>query len=320
MSGPGPVGAALNPLVVRHMADEPVIDAPVVVLAVARSFSSVIGTVVGRHPQLYGLPELHLWGTATVADWSATIGQSPLGHGLQRAVAELCFGEQTAASIAAARHWLRRRLAWNTCALMDELADLAHPRVLVEKSPSTVTNLSPMLRIERAFPGAHYVHLVRHPVGQGESILKLISEVQRFGLVRPWMFRLAGMGDEGDRSTADPTAAWYEQNSTILEFLGRVPAERQLTLRGEAVLTEPQTWCRRIIDWLGARQNRAAVQRDDASGALAVRLRRAAGCTVRQRHQLPPRPDVATERRSAGALPRRARAVGPERQGHPSCS
>jgi hypothetical protein len=174
-------------------------------------------------------------------------------------VAELCFGKQTAATVAAARTWLHRRVGWSSLDVLDRLAGLVNPRVLVEKSPSTVLSLSPMLRIERNYPDARYLHLVRHPVGQGESIMRLISDVRRYGPVRPWMLRLAGMGDDRDSTTADPTAAWYEQNITIMQFLEGVPAERQLMLRGEDVLAAPATSCRQVADWLGVRRDHAAI-------------------------------------------------------------
>src|SRR5919109_4550343 len=70
---------------------------PVFVLAPPRSFTSVVGTMLGQHPQLYGLPETHLFGCATMAKWWDVCEDQtfPRAHGLLRAVAELFFGGQT---------------------------------------------------------------------------------------------------------------------------------------------------------------------------------------------------------------------------------
>jgi hypothetical protein len=236
-------------------------DGPVVVLAVARSFSSVIGAVIGSHPQLYALPELHLWGSDTVEDWEESTEGTRFRDGLLRAVAELRFGSQTPRTITAAREWLRRRASWSVRDIVDDLADMASPRTLVEKSPSTVLGMDRMLRLAAAYPDARYVHLVRHPVGQGASILKLIDEMEDSGReVRPWMEALAGVGDYSRGATADPTGSWYAQNSLIMRFLSGIPRRRKLTLRGEDVLAEPELWCRLIADWLGARRDPAAVE------------------------------------------------------------
>jgi hypothetical protein len=236
-------------------------DGPVVVLAVARSFSSVIGAVIGSHPQLYALPELHVWGSDTVADWEESTEGTRFTDGLLRAVAELRFGSQTPRTVAAAREWIRRRSSWPVRDLVDDLADMVSPRTLVEKSPSTVLAMDRMLRVEAAYPDTRYVHLVRHPVGQGASILKLIDEMGGSGReVRPWMEALAGVGEYARGPVADPTASWYAQNALILRFLSGIPRRRQLTLRGEEVLGEPELWCRLIADWLGARRDPAAVE------------------------------------------------------------
>ena len=40
----------------------------VIMLGPPRSFTSVVSAMVGQHPQLYGLPEVHLFTTETVGE------------------------------------------------------------------------------------------------------------------------------------------------------------------------------------------------------------------------------------------------------------
>ena len=84
---------------------------PVFVLAAPRSMSSVATAMLGQHPQLYGLPETHLFGVETVAEWCDACSRATfkMSDGLLRAVAEIVYGEQTEATIALATSWLRQR-------------------------------------------------------------------------------------------------------------------------------------------------------------------------------------------------------------------
>jgi hypothetical protein len=57
------------------------------VLAPPRSFSSVVAAMLGQHPQMYGMPELQLFGAETMAEWWALCAKAtfPMTHGLLRA-------------------------------------------------------------------------------------------------------------------------------------------------------------------------------------------------------------------------------------------
>ena len=193
------------------------------------------------------------------------VGQPDRWHPLRRrAAADRCRAALRAADPADGRGhrgWLERRREWSIRDLVDELRDLARPRVLVEKSPSTVTSLATMQRIEAMYPDARYVHLVRHPVGQGESILRLIAEVRRQGPVRPWMEALAGTGECARPDLTGPHGRVVRgQNAMVVRFLTGVPARRRITLRGEDVLSDPVLWCHLVAQWLGASQDPASIE------------------------------------------------------------
>jgi len=77
---------------------------PLFVLAPPRSFTSLISTMLGQHPRMYGFPELNLFMAETMDEfWRGTDGDGErkstfwpvMRHGLLRTVAQLYAGEQT---------------------------------------------------------------------------------------------------------------------------------------------------------------------------------------------------------------------------------
>jgi hypothetical protein len=67
---------------------------PVFILAPPRSFTSVAAAMLGRHPELFALPETNLPSFDTVGDLltAADTGPEPMADGLVRAVAQLLEG------------------------------------------------------------------------------------------------------------------------------------------------------------------------------------------------------------------------------------
>ena len=75
---------------------------PLFVLAPARSYTSVVATMIGQHPDLAGLPELKLFSYQTIGELEASLpsywierGFTHRSPGLVRALAQLEFGKQT---------------------------------------------------------------------------------------------------------------------------------------------------------------------------------------------------------------------------------
>jgi hypothetical protein len=251
-------------VVILH--DEQELPAPVFVLAPARSFTSVVCAMLGQHPQLYALPETNLLCADTVGTRLARADRSThrtILHGLLRAVAQLEFGAQTTATVGLAREWLEARVEFPTELLFQCLMERVAPRAVIEKSPSMVTEAC-LRRIDEMFPAARFLHLVRHPRGHGDSVLKAIADHERRGPLAPtnWLLQVAAYrpdGRERNDSAHDPQHWWYARNVTIENFLRTIPADRQLRVRGEDVLQDPETHLRTIASWLGIRTDDAAV-------------------------------------------------------------
>src|SRR5436190_8330718 len=141
---------------------------PVIILAPPHSFTSVVGTMLGQHPQMYGLPEVNLFVAETMREREGLIaGPGWHQHGLLRVVAQLSAGEQTVQTIAQAQRWVDG-MATRTCiSVFRELAEKVSPRIVVDKSPRTTMHSESLQRLRRALPLATVIHLMRHPRWSG---------------------------------------------------------------------------------------------------------------------------------------------------------
>ncbi|HEV7859195.1 MAG TPA: sulfotransferase [Pyrinomonadaceae bacterium] len=239
---------------------------PVFILAAPRSYTSVVCAMLGQHPQMYATPELHLFQSETMAEWFELCQSAsfPRAHGMLRAVAQLFFGEQREETIRLARSWLRERTHLTTGQLLRRLTARIYPATLVEKSPSVNMDQDSMARARRMFPRARFLHLVRHPSGQGASVLNYMKVRAQHGPIPPthWLKGLAWYGQPtDDEREPDPQHAWYALNRGICQFLKSVPEGQQWTIRGEDVLARPEETLRPLLDWLNLRTDADAIER-----------------------------------------------------------
>jgi hypothetical protein len=241
---------------------------PVLILAPPCTFSWVICAILGQHPQMFGMPELHLFSHDTMGGWLQQCSRESydMDHGLVRTVAEVRFGAQTDGTIARARGWIRRRAHFTTGFLLEVLADGLQPLIPVEKSPSIVYRPEFMQRARDMFPGARFLHVVSHPAVFGESVLAAIRELSGRQPLPPshWLIHLASFprrepGCLPDTPALDPQVGWYALNRTILEFLETVPADHRRTVRGEDLLAGSDETLLRITTWLGLRTDPEAL-------------------------------------------------------------
>ncbi len=226
---------------------------PVLILAPPRSFTSVICAMLGQHPQMYGMPELNLFVAETMAERVGLIAQPRWsGHGLVRAVAQLVGGAQTVQTVALAQRWIAIRANRRCVSVFQELAAQANPRILVEKSPRTILKAEYLWRARRAFPGARYIHLLRHPRSQCESLWKLGGQAAAV--------QMDALDYSTTPATLDPQKAWFGMHVNILTFLAGVPPSQQLRVQGEAVLGDPPRALQQIAAWLGLRTDWQAIE------------------------------------------------------------
>jgi hypothetical protein len=244
---------------------------PLFILGPPRSFTSLACAMLGQHPQLYGLPETHLFPFETLGARAqvAEAAAFPMAHGLLRAVAQLYFGGQTRRTVRAAQRWLTARSSLTPDFLFKLLADKVFPRVLVDKSPSSVDRREILDRIRGWFPTARFIHLVRHPRGHGKSVIKYLHERAKYGSIPPshWLLRISsypppgGGEDIPEAPRLDPQYGWYTLHRNIAGFLDSIPADRWKRVRGEDLLTCPDRGLGEIAAWMGIRSDVDAIER-----------------------------------------------------------
>ncbi len=198
------------------------VQPPLFVLAPPFCGASFVAGCLGRHPQLYAVPELCLMMADELGELLEIfrLSQGPQADGLLRTIAQLEFGAQQDQAIAAARHWLVQRPEWTTRRLLDEIAARVAPRRLVV--PDTEAPLRPLdlRRLQRGFPQAASIHLTRHPWTQG----CLLSVWTRDRLFVPPDFKDHAFVP----ALVDPQVAWLRCNANIESAFGARAALQQV--------------------------------------------------------------------------------------------
>jgi hypothetical protein len=227
--------------------------APIFVLATARSYSSVVATMVGQHPDLAGLPELKLFCCRTIGELEASLPQfwiergiTHRSPGLVRALAEFEFGDQTLESLSGARAWLQDRLHWSGADVLDVLLSRLSPRAAVEKSPESSLTDSALMRMVSAYPKARYLHLTRHPVSTQRSMQ---AHWNRIMPINPQI---------GEPMSS--IYSWYETHRRILHLGAKLPPDSYMRVRAEDVLNETESQLRAIALWLRVRDDDGAIE------------------------------------------------------------
>jgi Sulfotransferase family len=240
---------------------------PVFLLTPPCTFSWVIAAMLGQHPDTYALPELHLFRTETVGEWLQLCRTESfeMDHGLVRAVAELCYGEQTEDAVLEARGWLQRRAHMTTGLLLEHLSERVAPRVLLERSPSHVYSQSILQRILEMFPNGRFVHLTGHPRSYGETVMTALTERGSPGPGSPsdWLAQLACFPAEPPTTSVgvpDPQWAWLTLHRNIVSFLESVPDAHKRRIKAEDVLEVNEPCLTSFVDWLGLRTDASAIE------------------------------------------------------------
>lgn len=225
------------------------VHAPVIILAAARTYSSVVVAVLGSHPSLYGFPELTLFAQDTLGE---LIDRPPLlpsflradsgwrpAPGLERTVAEVLLGGQQPDRITAARRYLEDRRNWTGATLLDELLRAVVPLAGVEKSPETVLDSASMNRALAWYPRARFIHLVRHPVSYQRSL-----QAHLFLFDHPEVC----------------ARSWLNVNRRIAGFCCALPPDQVMTVRAEQIVSGDPATLARLARFAGVSDDDDAVQ------------------------------------------------------------
>jgi hypothetical protein len=221
-------------------------------LSPPRSFSSVVSTMLGEHPEMYGFPELHLFLGDTiqaVIDRESRNAPRYSGPpGVLRTLAELHDGTQTVASAIRAAAWINERRDWSTKRLLDYLIEKVAPRIGVEKSPPTALKMQFLERAYAYYPDAYYLHLTRHPIPARNSMKEFQEE------------RRALRGADVNKQGVDQLIIWHHIHTNILRFTETLPLGQTMRVKGEDVLSDPDVYLPQIAEWMGLRTDKEAIE------------------------------------------------------------
>lgn len=230
-------------------------DAPngIIILGPPHSYASEACAMLGRHPQLYGLPDLNLFVADTVEGWYIALTQHmkrpQYTHGLLRVLAQLHEEEQSEHAINRAWDWLSKRKTWTTQSLWSYLSKRVYPRVLLDKSPTTSRNETNMQRALAALPGANFIHLTRHPVPSTESIDALKERMQRY----------IASSEESPGEKDNSLLFWYRCHNSIMNFIAGLPEGQSLRLCSEQLFRDADTYLLQLVEWLGLSTRKIAL-------------------------------------------------------------
>lgn len=236
--------------------------APLFIVAAPRSYTSLVGGMLGQHPQAYGLPEVNLCqGGKEHGGFLAERPRPPaLGTaGLLRVLAQLHEGEQTEEAVLRAQDWIDTHSDLTGAQVFGYIQELVgHDRMLVDKSPQNAvvgakignTIWGNLPRLLEMFPTANFLNLVRHPRAMSRSSLSIREKHGARGTMSREM--------AGDARGFSPDAVWLRAQQNIEEFFQLLPPGQFARIRGEDLLRNPRLYLRQICEWLG-------LDTDDAS-------------------------------------------------------
>ena len=233
----------------------------VFILSSARSGSTLFRVMLAGNRALFSPPEMHLLHFRDMYERTKVITDAfNLGDGLQRAFMEL-RGIDAAAAEALVDEYIAARTPVHE--VYRTLQSEAHPRLLVDKSPTYAGNLDTLYNAEAIFDGALYLHLIRHPYAVIESYVRN---------------RTGRMFDFG---TVDPYAlaedVWTEHNEVTRTFLRDVDPARQHLVRYEAMVAEPERVMREVSEFLGVAYDPGMLEPYANEGRMTDGLRPASG-------------------------------------------
>lgn len=225
---------------------------PLIILSPPRSFSSIVSTMIGEHPQLYGFPELHLFSADTLEEviYKEQKAGYPAPPGLIRTLAQEHDGVQTTKTVLKAIAWVQEHKHWSTKKLLDYLLDLIAPKIGVEKSPITARKFKNLERAYAMFPNAYYLHLTRHPLSARRSIQEFYNRKKR----------LKNHNPQALKYLVDSLVIWYLMHRNIINFTNALPVGQTMKIKGEDLLSNPDTYLPQIAEWMGLRTDAEAIE------------------------------------------------------------
>jgi amino acid adenylation domain-containing protein len=210
----------------------------VFLLSPPRSGSTLLRVLLAGNPALFAPPELELLGFNSLTErQEALSGRWALWQeGTLRALMDV-YSSDVAEARQRMDEAVGRQLSVRE--FYAQLQAALGDRLLVDKTPSYALDPATLARAEEDFEVPLYIHLLRHPFGMIRSFEKAKLDQVFFRPSHPFSRRqLAEL-------------IWDVSQENILDHLAGIPAERQIQLRFEEMVKEPEREMRRVCEFLG---------------------------------------------------------------------
>ncbi|MEC4982590.1 MAG: sulfotransferase [Oscillatoria sp. PMC 1068.18] len=212
----------------------------VFLLSPPRSGSTLLRVMLAGNPQLFAPPELHLLSYNTLAQRQAALGEGTNNHLLQGAIRAIVQLQKCSASEAEALMQELISKQTTTKQFYQLLQKWVEPQILVDKTPTYAAHLDILRRAETDFEEPLYLHLLRHPYGTIYSYTEAKLE------------RITPIMNESSLSRQEVAElTWLVSHENIIEFLLDIPANRQMQVKFEDLVSYPETTVETICKFLG---------------------------------------------------------------------
>lgn len=197
------------------------------ILSPPRSGTTLLRVMLAGHPDLFAASELQLLGFNTLRERrTAFSGKYRLWlEGTIRIIMAIkgCDAEESALIM---EEYERQNLS--TKQFYRILEQWIGNKILVNKSPSYVLDINTLEKAENDFQDALYIHLVRHPYAMVKSFESYHIDQVLFLKEQPFSPRQLG------------ELVWYISHENVLQFLKKIPKQRQYHMRFEDLVSEPK--------------------------------------------------------------------------------
>lgn len=230
--------------------DSPKNPRAVFVLSPPRTGSTLLRVILAGHPRLFAPPELNLLPFTTLRERKSLFTGPAASHlqGTIRALMEIkkCSLEEAQKIM---EHLETQDITVKEfyCQLQDWIGD----RLLVDKSPGYSNDIEIMELIELYFREPLYIHLMRHPYGMIHSYVE----------ARMDLLNSQQLTDELALTRRELAEVIYTNSvSSILEFLKKIPPERQMPIKFEELTAKPEETAKDICRFLNLEYDPEMIQ------------------------------------------------------------
>ena len=225
----------------------------VFILTSPRSYSSLISTMLGMHPECYPMPELNFFIYKKIGEFldKSIVHESYQRHGTLRAVAQIFFGDQTEKSIQQANQFLVSHSNSPTQSFFNLLVSRINPKIPIVKAPIFSTKVSFLKNLPS---DAHFIHLVRHPVDQYNSMLNLIK-ARYYNLLneKPSNEKeilIKKIKELFQAHLKNGYQNWKKEQLNILSFLETKNSQNKYFLKSEDMITDKFSTLKKLCVYL----------------------------------------------------------------------